>query len=291
MGLYKKNRKMELEELREIFVMLAARGLDPQLCDTPVPYYDTPIMCGDPTTAYENKPEEFLLPQNLVSMNPEFMVRAKGDSMCDAGIKEDDILKVMCGTVFQDGDIVLASIDGETTIKVYCEDEDGHPWLVPQNNQYRPIRLSEESNARIIGKVMQIIKEAPRVSYRDCMKRIREATREQTARKVITPEHVSWSIREIAPEVKVARQWYAVYRAMVDKEVLMVEDFETFCARIAQEVPEHGHLPAGDELQRLAVQSFRKPIKKWDPSDSPVTGKRYLSYQSIGLRMITLLEA
>ena len=107
---------------------------------------------------------------------------------------------------------------------------------------------------------------------------------------MITPEHVSWCIREIAPEVKVARQWYAVYRAMVDKDVLKVEDFETFCSMVIKEMPEHEHLPTVVEMQRLAILSFRKPIKKWDPSDAPVKGERFKAYKSIGLKMISLLE-
>ena len=107
---------------------------------------------------------------------------------------------------------------------------------------------------------------------------------------MITSEHVSWCIREIAPEVNVARQWYAVYRAMVDKDVLKVEDFETFCAMVVKEVPEHEHLPTVVEMQRLAILSFRKPIKKWDPSDAPVKGERFKAYKSIGLKMIILLE-
>lgn len=282
---------MDTEELKEIFIMLAKEGLDPQLCDTSVPYFNTAIMCGDPTTVYEDEPDEFMLPKELVSMNPEFTVRAKGNSMCDAGIVEGDYLKITCGLIYHDGDIVLASIDDEATIKVYCEDEDGHPWLVPQNKDYKPIKLKESSEVRIIGKVAKIIKDAPRISYRDCMKRIKEASREDVQPKVITSEMVSQAIITIAPEVKVARQWYGVYRALVDKNVLNVEDFETFCERIAKEVPEHEHLPTVVEMQRLAVQSFRKPLAKWDPVDAPVKGKRFQSYLNIGLKTITLLEA
>ena len=281
---------MDIEELKDIFVLLAAKGLDPQLCDTPVPYYDSVVMCGEPTMAYEYKSDEVLLPRELVSLNPEFIVKAKGNSMCDANIAEGDSLKVMTGVVCHDGDIVLASIDGEVTVKVYCEDEDGQAWLVPQNSDYKPIRLNQEQDNRIIGKVVKIIKDAPRVSYRNCMKRIREALKEQEAPKIISQEHVNLSIRRIAPEVEVARQWYAVYRALVDKNVLMAEDFDKFCTMVVEEVPAHEHLPSVVEMQRLAVQSFRKPIAKWDPSDAPVKGKRFNTYKAIGLKMVALLE-
>ena len=45
-----------------------------------------------------------------------------------------------------------------------------------------------------------------------------------------------------------------------------------------------------DELQRMAVLSFRKPVRQWPPKDAPVKGKRFKDYQQIGLRMLTLLE-
>ena len=72
---------MELEELREIFVMLAEKGLNPQLCDTPVPYYDTAVMCGKPKMVVEGWPENYMFPKELLSLNPEVMVRAQGDSL------------------------------------------------------------------------------------------------------------------------------------------------------------------------------------------------------------------
>ena len=276
---------MTAEELKEIFVLLAKQGLNPQLCDTPLPFYESPVMCGNPTMISDERGDE------LVSISPEFVCRAKGDSMCDAGIEEGDMLEVICDNVYLDGDIVIASIDGEVTVKVFCHDEKGQPWLLPKNKVYKPIKLKEKSNVRIIGKVNNIIHKAPRVGYNDCMKILREAEKEQGEKKVITPEHVSWCIREIAPEVKVARQWYAVYRAMVDKDVLKVEDFETFCSMVIKEMPEHEHLPTVVEMQRLAILSFRKPIKKWDPSDAPVKGERFKVYKNIGLKMIGLLEA
>ena len=45
-----------------------------------------------------------------------------------------------------------------------------------------------------------------------------------------------------------------------------------------------------DELQRMALLSFRKPVRQWTPKDAPVKGKRFKDYQQIGLQMLTLLE-
>jgi SOS-response transcriptional repressor LexA len=82
--------------------------------------------------------------------------------MCDAGIEEGDQVHVLLDTPVYDGDIVVACIDGECTVKAYLKDKDGTVWLVPCNKAYRPIRITEEMNAHIVGKVISHRKPAPR---------------------------------------------------------------------------------------------------------------------------------
>lgn len=281
---------MDENELRAIFEQLKAEGWEPRLCDTDLPFYDRYVPCGDPTIVYDGDSESISWPRNLLSMNPEFTVTCKGESMVDAGLASGDIVKVVCGMVPQDGDIVLACIDGESTIKVYCEDEEGSPWLVPQNKAFKPILLKGKTNVRIIGLVREVIKHAPRVAYRDCMNIIRRAKRELTEQPVITPEMAKWAIVQIAPMVKNGRQWFAVFRALVDKKVFGKSDYEEFCQLVWRTVPDHEHLPVADEMRRLAVQSFAKPIVLWDKNDAPVTGKRFENYKCIGEKMLVLLS-
>jgi hypothetical protein len=101
---------------------------------------------------------------------------------------------------------------------------------------------------------------------------------------------VSYTIREIAPLVKIARLWYAVYRIMADYNVVGEEEFDTFINKVVTEIPHHEHLPSKTELQRLAVQSFAKPIVLWDKNDAPVKGKPFEDYKRIGEKMIELLS-
>ncbi|MBO4800877.1 MAG: hypothetical protein J5545_03330 [Bacteroidaceae bacterium] len=282
---------MTKEELEEIFRELEAQGWEPKLCDTPVPFFDTRVPCGEPNQVFDDCREEVLLPRDLLSMQPEFCVRVKGESMCDAGIADGDIVRVLCTTCVHDGDIVVASIDGSSTIKTYCEDDEGQPWLVPENDAFRPIALRAEDNVRIIGKVLEIIKDSPRISFRHCMKKIQKEKSRQMQARALTVEQVTAAIQQVAPLVKMARQWYAVYRAMVDKELVRKEDYDGFIERVTAAVPEQEHLPVRDELQRMAVDSFAKPVSSWREDDSPVKGKRFEQYLNIAEKMLGLLDA
>ncbi len=281
---------MNEEELKEILRKLREQGWNPLLCDTPVPLYDTAVRCGQPTEAYGECPDKIMLPKDLLSMQLEFTIWVKGDSMKDAGICQGDMVKVVCDDCPQDGDIVLASIDGESTIKTYCEDEEGFPWLVPQNSNYTPIPLKDKMNVRIVGRISEIIKNAPRMSYRDCQRMIKKAKMAMAETHEIPQQRVSWAIREIAPMVKIARQWYAVHRAMADLNVVKDGDYEKFCNMVKVEVPQHSHLPKSDELQRLAMLSFTKPVRYWNAENAPVKGKRFNDYLMIANRTTELLK-
>ena len=282
---------MTIEELRELFSDMLSKNLKPMLCDTEVPKYDTRVPCGEPTMCCEDIVESVLLPKELLSMHPEFMIPVRGDSMIGAGIVTGDVVKVICDVTPYDGDIVLACIDGEYTLKTYCEDEEGKKWLLPQNENYQPILLGEDSNVRIYGRVKEVVKQTPRMSYKDCLKIINRAKQQHATKNTVTKEKAEWAIREIAEMVKQGRQWYAVYRPLEEKDVVDEDDYDTVCSMVGEIVPDHKHLPKADELQRMAVLSFRKPVKQWNPKDAPVKGKRFKDYHQIGLQMLALLES
>jgi len=282
---------MTIEELRELFSDMLSKNLKPMLCDTEVPKYDTRVPCGEPTMCCEDSVESVLLPKELLSMHPEFMIPVRGDSMIGAGIVAGDVVKVIGDMTPYDGDIVLACIDGEYTLKTYCEDEEGKKWLLPQNENYQPILLGEVSNVRIYGRVKEVVKQTPRMSYKDCLKIINRAKQQHATKNTVTKEKAEWAIREIAEMVKQGRQWYAVYRPLEEKDVVDEDDYDTVCSMVGEIVPDHKHLPKADELQRMAVLSFRKPVKQWNPKDAPVKGKRFKDYHQIGLQMLALLES
>lgn len=278
---------MTIEELRTLFRDMQDKGLRPMLCDTEVPLYDAAVPCGEPAQCAEDFVESMLMPKELLSIKPEFMVTVRGESMRDAGIATGDVVKVVSDDNLYDGDIVLACIDGEYTLKAYCEDEDGRKWLVPQNEAYHSIMLDAKKNARIYGRVTEIVKRVPRVAYKQCIKKIRKETTDKKLE--ISDSRVGYAIREIAPIITVARLWYAVFRVMVDCNVFGKDHYDSFINRLLKEVPDHEHLPSRVELQRMAIQSFAKPVKQWTADNAPVKIQRFMTYEKIAHQMENLL--
>jgi SOS regulatory protein LexA len=82
-----------------------------------------------------------------------FMVKVSGDSMIDAGIMPDDIVFVEQGRSPKSGDIVVARVDGEGTIKYFHKDKDGVR-LEPANKKYTAIRPKERFE--ILGVVRSV---------------------------------------------------------------------------------------------------------------------------------------
>ena len=276
------------QELKELFEQLVKAGMRPMLCDTPVPLYENCVPAGIPTEPGDVVEGDYLmLPRSLVGLQPTFIITVRGNSMRDAGIADGDRVQVQMDTRISDGDVVMACVNGgECTLKAFCTDEQGQRWLVPRNEAFEPILLTEEMNVRIIGKVVGHMTDAPRVAYRDCLKTIRRAQGGDKEREdKVSRQRVEEAVRMAAPQVKYGRQWYAVYRAMVDCKAVVNGDYAGFVELLREVVPEHAHLPRVIELQRVAVQSFSKPVVLWERSNAPVSGQRYDDYLRIA-RMV-----
>lgn len=283
-------KKSDKKDFQRLLEDLERQGWEPMVCDSPVPFYDNAVMCGVPNGVGDVVKETMMLPKEFLSMQPEFVVKAKGDSMKGIGIEEGDVLQVVTDVQAMDGDTVMVLLDGDYTIKTYCEDETGHPWLVPQNEAYEPIRLEDYERVTIVGVVKRVTKCAPRANYRTCMRIINRAKEKQPEMRAVSPEQVARAVRRVAPMVQVGRQWYAVYRVLADCKVVKEGDFGTFCELVKGEVPEHECLPTRVELQRMAVQSFAKPVAMWNEANAPVQGKRFKDYARIAERMQEIVE-
>lgn len=84
-----------------------------------------------------------------------FMLTVDGDSMIDAHIEEGDMILVERATVARDGDIVIAEVDGEYTLKYY-KNKNGKVWLLPANSKYKPIYPTESLN--VVAKLKAVIR-------------------------------------------------------------------------------------------------------------------------------------
>ena len=121
------------------------------------PLMESGASCGFPSPAEQYSQCALDLNSFLVK-NPEatFFVRAEGNSMINAGIRSGDILTVDRSIEPADGNIVVACIDNEFTVKYLRRDARGIV-LEPANAEYPPIILSEGMELRIFGVVTSCI--------------------------------------------------------------------------------------------------------------------------------------
>lgn len=284
-------RKMKKKELDEILALLDEAGVKYSICDTPVPVSLTGVPCGFPSELGDECIDDYILvPKSIVGPNPEMYVNAVGDSMLEAGYEPGDQLRIRFGMAVHDGDDVLAVVDGGALIKTLYTDEEGCHWLVARNEKYDAIQLTEEMDVRFLGIVVGVQKAHVKAPSRELLQSIRRTRNRQRQASRLSDEKVDSCIIRIGDEVKHARQWFAVFRAMVDYGVAGENAIQLFCERVKQLLPAHEHLPNHKEVSRMAVMSFAKCISMWNEDNAPVSGHRYRDYLSIALQMGRLLS-
>ena len=117
------------------------------MCDKPVPVSGCSAICGYPTEPGDYDLSDYvLLPKELMGIHPEMFVPVEGESMLDADYEPGDQLRIRFGVTPHDNEDVLAWIDGRCTVKTLFTDEDGQKWLVPRNEEYDAILLTEEND-------------------------------------------------------------------------------------------------------------------------------------------------
>ena len=113
------------------------------------------IVCGTPEYSEENFEGYVALPEALFGKGDFFVLRTLGDSMIDAGIEEGDMVVVSKQNTVNIGDIVVALVDNETTLKTYMQNDEGIMFLRPQNKSMEDIY---PENCYIQGVAKYIIK-------------------------------------------------------------------------------------------------------------------------------------
>ncbi|AMV30145.1 LexA repressor [Gemmata sp. SH-PL17] len=87
------------------------------------------------------------------------MLRVQGESMIEAHIMPGDFVAVRPCSRADEGQVVLAQVDGQHTLKVYRVIR-GKPWLYPRNKALEPIRLDAESDPRLCGVFVGLVRTA-----------------------------------------------------------------------------------------------------------------------------------
>ena len=110
------------------------------------------VAAGVPITAQEDVLRTFPLPMDFAKKGEVFMLRVKGESMINAGIFSGDYVIVEQTPVATNGQMVVAMIDDEVTVKTFYK-EANHIRLQPENDFMDPIIVTE---AIILGKVVGV---------------------------------------------------------------------------------------------------------------------------------------
>ena len=113
------------------------------------------VAAGQPVLAEENVIGEVLVDSRAVRSGRCFALEVRGDSMIDAGIRDQDLVVVREQPVAESGDIVVALLDQEATVKrLFIRDE--RIELRPENSKHRPMPIGPDDGLRILGKVVAI---------------------------------------------------------------------------------------------------------------------------------------
>lgn len=111
------------------------------------------VAAGSPILAQECI-EDYLTFDTGGRSGEYFALRVRGESMLNAGILPGDLVVVQQQHTARNGEIVVAMIEDEATVKTYSK-QNGHVWLLPENDAYEPI---DGTYATILGKVAAVVR-------------------------------------------------------------------------------------------------------------------------------------
>lgn len=114
-----------------------------------IPSYQLPVIgsvaAGVPIEAIEHVERKVSVPEDMFTNKPTYLLKVRGDSMKDAGILEGDLIAVQKTEVARHGQIVVARINDEVTVKeLKLDKEKRRAVLQPYNDDYQPMIISTD---------------------------------------------------------------------------------------------------------------------------------------------------
>ena len=135
----------------------SAKNLEGYIADTEIE--NVPIIgkvtAGQPILAVESIEDTFPIPVDYLHNSTAFMLKVKGESMIEAGILDGDLLLIRQQESAKNGDMVVALIEDEATVKTYYKEND-YVRLQPENASMEPIIIHE--NLSILGVVIGLFR-------------------------------------------------------------------------------------------------------------------------------------
>lgn len=116
------------------------------------------VAAGLPLNSVENYEGSLVIDSSFLKNDEDaFALRVKGDSMIDAGINDKDLVIVSPKEQARNGDIVVAILNDEATVKKF-EFINNKIRLIAENNNYLPIEVKNEDDFKVIGKVKGVVR-------------------------------------------------------------------------------------------------------------------------------------
>ncbi|MGA8265007.1 MAG: transcriptional repressor LexA [Ignavibacteriaceae bacterium] len=116
------------------------------------------VAAGSPILAIENIEGSVVVdPAFIKKAEESFALRVKGDSMINSGIFEGDLVIVTPNKNPVNGEIVVAMLDDEVTVKTF-ENKNNKIRLIPSNDNYQPIEITTGREFSIVGKVVGVVR-------------------------------------------------------------------------------------------------------------------------------------
>jgi repressor LexA len=112
------------------------------------------VAAGQPILAEENVEDYVMTPGAAGGDTGEYLLRVRGESMKDAGIIEGDLVVVRPQETARDGEIIVALVGEEATVKRFFQEAD-HVRLQPENTAMEPILTKD---VRVLGKVVGLMR-------------------------------------------------------------------------------------------------------------------------------------
>ena len=247
---------------------------------------DLKVPAGVPTGLGDETAEYRQAVQKVLSCGAHLLVNVCGQSMTGAGIDNGDQVELRLQDYAVSGDIVVAWLDEQVTVKTYYEDEEGDHWLVPENPRFEPIHMADYESGHIVGKVVRIIKgDVPHGNASNAGRRVREAR--QQVQLPPSRQRIAQALHRVLELIRNRRQWFAIYSVLYHLAAVGgYQDFQQLLDDIMGEASPRLDL---DDLRRMEVLSFTRPSAQWDEANAPVSGSRFTAYHTIATRFSQLL--
>ncbi|NLP11497.1 transcriptional repressor LexA [bacterium] len=153
-GFLKKRQGGKSRSLNVVQDLLESRDIG-RACSFPIL---GKVVAGMPELAVEEREGELYLDSDWVGKEDIFLLRVRGHSMIDANIYENDLLIVQMTQSCHNGDIIIAMLDDEATVKRFFNERD-RIRLQPENPTMQPIYVNKhDPSFRIIGRVKGLLR-------------------------------------------------------------------------------------------------------------------------------------